>query len=206
MADQLKPNPEWLKNDLVRDQLAKASAWFLEEMDLTYGIEITSAVHEQPLGSPIEVVFLMWFAAYAISHESPVELTPQVEVLAGERKYRLDFSVVPKHVDVWFEATEAGYQFPQMGVELDGHDFHEKTKEQVTWRNQRDRDLQRAGWKIYHFSGSELVKDGERCVREVIADGTEAYWKMHHWIHRVQREQLNQLKAIPKSIEPSDGK
>ena len=55
-----------------------------------------------------------------------------------------------------------------IAVELDGHDFHEKTKAQVAYRNRRDRDLQSAGWTIFHFSGSELFREPCNCVREVM--------------------------------------
>ena len=51
-----------------------------------------------------------------------------------------------------------------IAVELDGHDFHERTKEQVTYRNQRDRLLQAAGWAVFHFSGSELYRGQMECV------------------------------------------
>jgi very-short-patch-repair endonuclease len=39
-------------------------------------------------------------------------------------------------------------------VECDGHDFHEKTKQQVTKDNRRERELQIAGWHVFRFSGS----------------------------------------------------
>lgn len=51
-------------------------------------------------------------------------------------------------------------------VELDGHDFHEKTKEQVTYRNQRDRDLQMEGWKVLHYSGSELHRNPVQAAQD----------------------------------------
>lgn len=44
-------------------------------------------------------------------------------------------------------------------VELDGHDYHERTKEQVIGRNQRDRDFQDKGYLVLHFSGTELYRD-----------------------------------------------
>lgn len=58
--------------------------------------------------------------------------------------------------------------FPLIAVEIDGHDFHERTKDQVTYRNRRDRDLQAAGWHVLHFSGGEVVTRPDRCVAEAL--------------------------------------
>ena len=54
-----------------------------------------------------------------------------------------------------------------LAVEIDGHTFHEKTLEQVTRRNRRDRDVQIAGYTVMHFSYSELVRDPMACAAEV---------------------------------------
>jgi len=54
-------------------------------------------------------------------------------------KYRADFAIV----------TEYG---ARVVVECDGHNFHEKTKEQAQRDKERDRFLQDAGWKVYRFS------------------------------------------------------
>lgn len=53
-------------------------------------------------------------------------------------------------------------------VECDGHHFHEKTKEQVNRRNQRDYDLKMAGYDVIHFSGSELYNNPQECIQKVV--------------------------------------
>ncbi|WP_431858685.1 endonuclease domain-containing protein [Azospirillum sp.] len=52
-------------------------------------------------------------------------------------------------------------------VECDGHDFHEKTKEQAKRDKRRDRDLQKQGYSVLRFTGSEIFIDPEGCVREI---------------------------------------
>jgi len=37
----------------------------------------------------------------------------------------------------------------------------------VAWRDKRDRILQRLGWTVFHFSGSEFYHKKEGCVLEV---------------------------------------
>lgn len=54
-------------------------------------------------------------------------------------------------------------------VELDGHDFHERTKEQATRDKSRDRELARKGWRPARFTGSEVYRN-PRCVAEYIAE------------------------------------
>ena len=44
-------------------------------------------------------------------------------------------------------------------IECDGHDFHEKTKEQVTKDKIRERFLVENGYKVLRFSGSEIYNN-----------------------------------------------
>lgn len=108
--------------------------------------------------SPLEVVFLVWWKTFeTIELISGVDLRPQVEVEAGGKTYRVDFLLEPSQ-------SVKTRSYPRIAVELDGHAFHERTKEQVAYRNQRDRDLQSSGWLVLHYSGSELVRDPQACV------------------------------------------
>lgn len=52
-------------------------------------------------------------------------------------------------------------------VECDGHDFHERTKEQAAKDRSRDRDAQMAGFHILRFTGSELWRDPWGCAEKV---------------------------------------
>jgi very-short-patch-repair endonuclease len=53
-------------------------------------------------------------------------------------------------------------------VELDGHDWHERTKQQATRDKKRDRALVAAGYRIMRFTGSEIYADPGECLQEVI--------------------------------------
>lgn len=48
-------------------------------------------------------------------------------------------------------------------VECDGHDFHERTKEQAARDRKRDRAAQAAGYTIFRFTGSEIYRDPMAC-------------------------------------------
>ena len=52
-------------------------------------------------------------------------------------------------------------------VECDGHDFHERTKEQAQRDKSRDRDMVNNGYTVLRFTGSEIYRDAANCVSEI---------------------------------------
>jgi len=126
---------------------------------------------DHALGSPLEAIFLAWWMAYQTAERRDgiwsLDLEPQFVVVCGPRQYRLDFCVSYGDTDLLGSYRELGWAIPAIGIELDGHAFHERTKEQVDTRNRRDRDLAQRGWRMFHFSGSEVVRDPLKCVLEV---------------------------------------
>lgn len=57
--------------------------------------------------------------------------------------------------------TPPGQSPIAVAVELDGHDFHERTKEQAERDKRRDRSLLSMGWTTIRFTGSEVVRSPE---------------------------------------------
>lgn len=53
-------------------------------------------------------------------------------------------------------------------IECDGHDFHERTKNQAARDKQRDRNIQAAGHPILRFTGSEIYKDPFHCAGQIL--------------------------------------
>jgi very-short-patch-repair endonuclease len=72
----------------------------------------------------------------------------------------------------------------RIAIELDGHDFHERTREQVIHRNKRDRDLQADGWLVWHVSGSEFNSSPESVVREIYDRASNLFWTTHNKARR----------------------
>lgn len=91
--------------------------------------------------SPIELRFFV----FAI-HKIP-GLHPQIVV----DSYRVDLAIPEKKV----------------AIELDGHEFH-KSREQRTYDAKRERYLQRQGWQVIRFKGTEIHKDVLGCIDEAI--------------------------------------
>lgn len=71
------------------------------------------------------------------------------------------------------------YDFARLGgpkgwrkliVECDGHDYHERTKEQAAKDRSRDRQVQLNDYSVLRFTGSEIYKDAWGCAEQV------TYW------------------------------
>lgn len=71
-------------------------------------------------------------------------------------------------VDFLISATAVDGRLVQAVVECDGHDFHERTKEQASKDKARDRRLQMSGFPVYRYSGSDLWRDPCGCARQVL--------------------------------------
>lgn len=133
--------------------------------------------------SHIEAVFYAWWEALKSANGLDwAHLVPQSEIEVDGSRFRIDYTVT-MDVHPGSYGSEIFTAYPKIAIELDGHDFHERTKEQVTYRNKRDRALQAAGWKVFHISGSELHRAPRECVRELLnhvfgewMDFWKAYW------------------------------
>lgn len=55
-------------------------------------------------------------------------------------------------------------------VECDGHDYHERDKQQAKVDRQVDRARQREGFVLFRFTGSEIYNNPEHCAEEMIGD------------------------------------
>lgn len=72
--------------------------------------------------------------------------------------YRLDFAV---------EVRKDGCKSAWLGIECDGHDFHDRTKEQAARDKGRDRELAIRGFRMMRFTGSEIFRNNMACALEV---------------------------------------
>lgn len=79
--------------------------------------------------------------------------------------------------DIAFELwgkKEAAY----LVVECDGHDFHERTKEQAEHDRKRDRWMNANGIDVMRFTGREIVRDPRACVAEIESRLTAIYERL----------------------------
>lgn len=70
-------------------------------------------------------------------------------------KYRVDFLLMDRLAQC------------EVVIECDGHDFHERTKEQAQRDRKRDRELQARGYLVLRYTGSEIYRDPYGCAADV---------------------------------------
>ncbi|RKY09302.1 MAG: hypothetical protein DRP65_07975 [Planctomycetota bacterium] len=103
-------------------------------------------IKKDGIDSPIEQMFLVGF-----------KTIERLGLAEGIGELRCQEKIGPYRVDFLLVCENPGVQ--QVVVECDGHEFHEKTKEQVMRDKKRDRFLIIRGYKVVHFSGSEIYKN-----------------------------------------------
>lgn len=172
--------PNYLDVELVQEHLDRATVVVQERAALLYRRLATVDIRDPEnwglrFDSPAEAVFFLWWLAVDQASLRWFKLQTQHEITVDGSAYRIDFVVVP--------SRPHPYPWKPIAVEIDGHAFHEKTREQVTHRNARDRRLQRAEWTVFHYSFSELTSEPLACVLEVLtfaekqsAEASERYW------------------------------
>jgi len=81
-------------------------------------------------------------------------------------KYRVDFLIAV------YERTVSLLEVKRKPIitfviECDGHDYHERTKEQARHDREKDRTMQLLGLRIFRYTGSEIYRDPQ-CSRSLI--------------------------------------
>ena len=135
-------NTTFVQEHIARVQAARAQ---MDHGWISYACSVTE--------SPLEAAFCIWWEICS-GWYGKAGILPQREVAVDGEVFRVDFMAgIPAGYDLVVDPTKC------LVVELDGHEFHERTKQQVERRNYRDRKLMEAGWRVLHFSGSEFHRD-----------------------------------------------
>ena len=146
--------------------------------------------------SPIERYFLSAFVALTIDASDSLVIHTAKWKLDTSSPWLSKFHVYPQHaigdyrVDflLVFEdakraekedgtkAREPTFQSYPLVVECDGHDFHEKTKEQASRDKERDRVLQSCGYPVFRFSGSDIHGNALKCAYDCVKYLQQQAW------------------------------
>lgn len=113
--------------------------------------------------SPIEVIFKFAYDLIQCDEGFPdFSIYPQYEINIEGKKYIADFVFIAE------ESIASGiynYKY-KLVIECDGHKFHEKTKEQVAYDNEREYAFKMAGYDVIRFSGSQIYNNPFRCAKQ----------------------------------------
>lgn len=134
--------------------------------------------------SPIEQLLFIELAemwdAYPVAHPSQrylrgrisfpevdrftVAVRQQHPISTRDRDYRADFLITVE--DYSFDTHEFN-RLAILVVEVDGHDHHERTKEQAAYDRKRDRAMLREGIPVMRFTGSEVFRDAHEVALDI---------------------------------------
>ena len=92
-----------------------------------------------------------------------VFIEPQKVIATEQARYRADVLVYIVPGDDQGRGIAPG----PLVVEVDGHEFHERTKFQAARDRQRDRAMIPAGFRVVRFTGQEVYRAAEDCAQEV---------------------------------------
>lgn len=126
--------------------------------------------------SPIEELFLV-----ALCCQADAEYRTLVKPQHCIGPYRVDVLL-----EWWDDDFPPEKQTPhgEVVIELDGHDFHEKTKQQVRRDKQRDRYLTGEQYRVARYAGSEVWADPFACASDAIHIAAMAFYEKHGMARR----------------------
>lgn len=163
---------ERLREQLL-DHVSSEIGWMIEEKDDVGDSEIEKLLF-------LSLVFKTHFGACEFRSAS-VAKTPEDRILYMESPHTTGLSLIvcPQfqigdyRVDFLIHAMDmkkSGEKrvWRSLVVECDGHQFHERTKEQAAKDRSRDRWLTGKDFDVFRFTGSELWKDPWACAEQII--------------------------------------
>jgi very-short-patch-repair endonuclease len=156
--------------------LAEAVAvWLLAEGPLSGGSASLMRGCESPIEEllvrAVDIYTSLGGFGYRIGYE-PLEKFScgfNVQFQHNIDKYRVDFL---------FSIISVSGKTHRLVVECDGHDFHERTKEQAIRDRSKDRRIQELGYKIFRFTGSEIYNKSFECARQICRWAEDALFDM----------------------------
>lgn len=159
-----------------------------------FDIGLYHEIINQEIKSPIEQLFLIAIKAMCLGSDVPFNPDPyysesnnwqhgpglHISMQKEIGKYRADFLV-------WQEKMAGKFGLGPIVVELDGHDFHDRDKRQRSYEKARDRFFVKEGYRVMHYTGSDVVANPLKVAFEVM--------QMLGIFHAYEEKQLEKFDA-----------
>lgn len=118
----------------------------------------------------------------------PLHIFPQHHIA----EFRADFLLA------WARKVGDPNSVEFLGIECDGHEFHEKTKEQAQRDKSRDRKILSCGVPVMRFTGSEIYRAPLICGDEAL----RVFLKLRE---QVEAEDMDAITAALRISHPIEG-
>ncbi len=145
--------------------------------------------------SPAECLFILGGVLSGVDFETRDSANPEPEFYGPEMGPRWDnltqiatcsgmvlssqVQFGRSRVDFLLESLGAPERpFTSIAIEIDGHEFHERTKEQAASDRERDIHMLEPGIPVIRFTGSQVYADPVRCFQTAVRvlEGFEMMW------------------------------
>lgn len=145
----------------IKSLLDERTAFFYEMARLDCDMLLAQSIAE--CESPIEQMLAIAVNNVIYKANFPylievISINNQEIIRTEKSKYRADMCITMKYWD----------KIVRYVIECDGHEFHQKTKQQVEKDNIRMREMQKQGIVVIRFSGTEIYKNPYKCAYEVL--------------------------------------
>lgn len=175
MKKRRKGELDLLHFNQMPDRCKELFFWYLEESTLGHTKNdacgfymMTNFYIPDECKSPIEQLFYYAYSIVDFENEGgdchSLYILPQEEIHANGKTYYADFVFDSDYLKDDGDIPENPLK---LVIECDGHEFHERTKEQVKRGNERDYNLKSVGYDILHFSGSQIHNEPITCAKKV---------------------------------------
>ncbi len=152
----------------------------------SFSQSVFSDIRDQGIESPIEQLLFIALRTVQdlndIEHDDPEQIDgewvvigfgifPQYQI----EKYRVDFMI---HFGRKLHNRKEKYESKSLIVECDSQEFHERTESERRYEKERDRFLASKGWKVFHYTGKQIVEAPLKIAKEIIVEvtGQDPQW------------------------------
>jgi very-short-patch-repair endonuclease len=106
------------------------------------------------LDAPLDVENLERYCPNGVDRFNLLFAQPQIA------NYRVDFLILSRY--------RGDHQnIKRLIIECDGHEYHERTREQAARDKQRSNELQYHGFKVFRYTGSQIYNNARGCAADV---------------------------------------
>lgn len=157
VLENFEDEPDWIVGDTPIEQLFHAALVYRHQYGLTE--------YQHVLTAPTPEIA----ESFRADDRYDLALIVESQVQIGD--HRVDFVISSwtygRVHSKGAKAVNGDARWRKLIVECDGHDYHERTKEQAAKDRSRDRELNGAGYDVFRFTGSELWRDPWGCAEQV---------------------------------------
>jgi len=153
-----------------REKLGEICDNLQEEIGAMLGHLLQEAKCESPIE---EIMFLSLYTRFKFLRDAPFvfmghDLNTNFANSYGVMQLYSQVQIADYRVDFLLRTPVGDGKSVNFVIECDGHEFHERTKEQAARDRARDRKLQSLGYTVFRFTGSEIWRSANKCAYEIM--------------------------------------